>query len=260
MSDTLLILDWGIGGIGAFLEVRKRKPAFNILYWSDSGAVPYGKMTQETLSARVLDVLNAATKLGATHAIIACNAASTILPLIDPPIPTIGVIKKGIEKLIRDRQEGQKMEHIGIIGGARTIDSGAWSQPLIDHGFHVSANIAQPLSAIIESGKHLDPDSIPVFQSVLSGLEDVTDLVLACTHYVVASDVISAILPQATLFDPVNVCVDYMVENWPLGGLGDTRFLTTGNISEMEKSAKLAYNLDIAQNVSRAPKIQKKPA
>ena len=252
LEDTLLILDWGIGGIGAFIEVRKRDPNLNILYWSDSGVIPYGKMNQTILSARILEVLNTAKVLGATHALIACNAASTVLPLIDTPIPTIGVIEKGVEKLILDKLSGKVGEHLGIIGGKRTIDSGAWSQPLIEEGFQVNANITQPLSALIESGKHLDLDSRPIFESVLAGLEEVTDLVLACTHYVAARSVISSILPKATLFDPVGESVKFMLENWTISGTAKTRFLTTGDIHEMEKSAKLAYGFDLTGDVRPA--------
>ncbi len=249
---TLLVLDWGIGGLGAFKELRTKAPTLNLLYWSDSGEVPYGKMSETLLSSRILEVLDSAKKMGATEAIIACNAASTVLPLIHPPIPTIGVIVKGVEKLIVEKNADDPKTHIGVIGGRRTIESGAWSQPLIEEGFKLSSKIAQPLSAIIEKGLHDERSSKPTFERILSGLDNVSDLVLACTHYIAAENIISSILPNATIFDPVQECVDFIVRHWikdEIDGQGSSRFLTTGDIKEMEKSAKLAFGLNITGQV-----------
>ncbi len=241
-EHPLLILDWGIGGIGTLLKVGSVRPDLDIVYISDAGQVPYGKQTHAQLSDRVQDLVeHAAHHHGVTHAIIACNAASTIMPVSTFSIPVLGVIEKGLEVL-----EEVEAEHIGVIGGERTILSGAWTDPLEAMGFRVSSKIAQALSALIEAGQHLDSSSRPVFSKILSGFKDVDLLILACTHYVAASVLISELLPGVHLYDPVDACVDYALKEWPLsGGRASIRFLSSGDIDEMIQGAKLAYDYDI---------------
>ena len=240
-DPKLLILDWGIGGIGTFLKMRSARPDLDIVYISDAGQVPYGKQTQIQLSGRVQALVELAEQRGATHAIVACNAASTILQISSFSIPVLGVIEKGLDALA-----GSEAKHLGVIGGERTILSGAWTTPLEAMGFRVSAKVAQALSALIERGQHRALSSRPVFSGVLSGLEEVDLLVLACTHYVAASALISEILPGVHLYDPVDACIDYAIKEWPLsGGRGNTEFLTSGDVDAMIVGAKLAYDYDI---------------
>lgn len=220
------------------------RPGLDILYVSDAGETPYGKMKPKELQARILLLLRAAKHQNISHALIACNAASTILPTLDLPIFTEGVIEIPLQKIIKDGEK--KRPVLGIIGGKRTIESGAWSMPLCEHGFKIHEKIAQPFSALIEAGQHHNIKSFTTFKEVLHGLEEVTDLVLACTHYIAAKDIISKIIPKATLFDPVEYVVDQILIDWKLPtGTGETSFITSGDKLLMRKSAKLAFDIEI---------------
>jgi glutamate racemase len=50
---TLGIVDWGIGGIGLLQRLDVRAPRLPVVYWSDTGAIPYGKQQTRDLSARL---------------------------------------------------------------------------------------------------------------------------------------------------------------------------------------------------------------
>jgi glutamate racemase len=91
--ERLGFLDWGIGGLGIFRAFRRRRPGVPVLYWSDTGATPYGRLPAAALTARVRRVLQSMVGQGVTHAVVACNAASTVLPeLGEVGIPVMGVI------------------------------------------------------------------------------------------------------------------------------------------------------------------------
>ena len=70
--ERLGFLDWGIGGIGILRAFRRRRPEVPVLYWSDTGARPYGRLPAAELTARVRRVLRAMVGQGVTHAVIAC--------------------------------------------------------------------------------------------------------------------------------------------------------------------------------------------
>lgn len=47
------VLDWGIGGVDFAERFRVRMPDIPIVYLSDSGSVPYGKLSAPALALRV---------------------------------------------------------------------------------------------------------------------------------------------------------------------------------------------------------------
>lgn len=237
----LLIMDWGIGGLGAYNAVRQLRPDIDIIYLSDAGQVPYGKMRPNELQARLQLILEWAAQSNLSGVIIACNAASTALPGCALPLPTTGVIVPAITHI-----KTWPKQHLGVIGGVRTIESMAYETPLVEAGFTVSAKVAQPLSALIEAGAHHEPDAKPAFEAVLDGLDAVDTLILACTHYIAAVDLIASIVPAVRCFDPIDACVQLTTTTWSLPeGQGRTHFLTTGPVAQMIRSAKLAFGVEI---------------
>src|SRR6476661_1669802 len=84
LSVKLGILDWGIGGVGFYALTRARLPELPVVYWSDAGAVPYGKQAPADLARRLVTIGRwLKREAGVTHLAIACNAASSVLPRID---------------------------------------------------------------------------------------------------------------------------------------------------------------------------------
>src|SRR4051794_16387273 len=67
-------LDWGIGGVGIFQALRRLRPDVPVLYWSDTGATPYGRLPAVDLATRVARVVQAMADQGSTQVVVACNA------------------------------------------------------------------------------------------------------------------------------------------------------------------------------------------
>ena len=53
MIRKLGIIDWGIGGIGVYKLIKERRPEVSVVYFSDTGVMPYGKMSRAELAARL---------------------------------------------------------------------------------------------------------------------------------------------------------------------------------------------------------------
>ena len=55
-GPTLGMLDWGIGGCSVLAALQAHGVGCRVLYASDSGAPPYGKLTSTALAVRVQQV------------------------------------------------------------------------------------------------------------------------------------------------------------------------------------------------------------
>jgi glutamate racemase len=239
--ERLGFLDWGIGGVGIFRAFRGRRPEVPVLYWSDTGATPYGRLPAAELTARVRRVLRTMVGQGVTHAVIACNAASTILPRLgDVGIPVMGVIEPAIA-MVSPAFEGV----LGVVGGARTIRSGLYRRALATSRRQVIQRIAQPLSAHIEAGRVGTPAFERDLARILGPLASADAILLACTHYPSAREAFRRLAPRAALLDPAEAVVETLIARWRLPrGRGDL-FLTTGAPEEMRRAARTAWGSDL---------------
>ena len=240
MNHRLGIIDWGIGGISLYKLVKK---SVNVptIYFSDTGVTPYGKMSNRELSSRLDLVITWLKDSGATHILIGCNAASTAIPkLRTAGIPILGVVEPAIDAVARIRPSS-----LGLIGGRRTIVSGAYRTPLNEMGIPVKQRIAQPLSALIESGDISSPVLGIESERILRPLKTCSHILLACTHYPAAIDTLKQYVSSETRFiDPAGAVVT-RVKRWKLTGKGGDEFYTTGDEVAMLRAAKAAFDVDI---------------
>ncbi len=253
----LAVLDWGIGGLSVYNALE---PALggecSILYFSDAGATPYGKLGPAVLKQRLLAVVLAlAEKYGVRHFVIACNAASTVLPGLQVAFQkrgllVTGVIDRGVELLA-----ATPFRRAGVIGGRRTILSRVFPTRLRTSKGQVVGRIAQPLSAMIERGE-LDSERMhATLSTTLRPLQTCDALLLACTHYPAIAVQISRHLPGCRLLDPAGATAEYVVRHWRSHWENSARpprgsahiFLTSGDTAEMRRAAAAAFGNRLAR-------------
>jgi len=246
----LAVVDWGIGGLGFVRLLAARHPAVPVVYVSDAGCTPFGKLARRPLAARLDAILaHLADAHGVDHAVLACNAASTVLP--DLAAPRRGIAVTGVIAPAVDALAGHAPARIGVIGGRRTIASGLYGRGLRAAGHHVRQRVAQPLSAHVEAGRLDTPEVRRDVAGILTPLRDVEILVLACTHYPALSPLLAEGCPRAALFDPVESTLAQVEREWPLAEAGDERgthrYLTTGDPDAMRRSARLAFGMELGR-------------
>lgn len=246
--SSLGIIDWGIGGISIYKLIKERRPGTSVVYFSDTGVTPYGKMSRAELIARLETVLNFLRTCGVTHVVIGCNAASTALPFLKTNgLPVEGVIESAVEMAVK-----AKPGLLGLIGGRRTVLSHVYSRAFAKRGIKVKQRVAQPLSGLIESGDTGSQRLREESRRILAPLSNCSHILLACTHYPAIADVLrGAVSPQTKFLDPATSLVDKIVR-WKVDGDGRDLFLTTGDARAMKHAALAAFECDIG----RATKIR----
>jgi glutamate racemase len=240
-SPRLGVLDWGIGGMGVVRELRRRAPGVPLVYVSDTGFTPYGKVARAVLAARVARIVAALAAEGAVAVVVACNAASTVLGALGPtPVPVFGVIEPALGLVPRGFRGT-----LGVVGGARTIRSGLYRRGLAGKGRRIVSRIAQPLSGHIEAGTMGTAAAQTALDRILAPLRDADALLLACTHYPAIAPAIRARVPQATLLDPAEALVSHVLASLrlPVRRAPDL-LLTTGDPTAMRASTRRAWAFD----------------
>jgi len=237
---ALGIVDWGIGGLGVYREVRARCD-IPVLYFSDQGFTPYGKTPPQEVRRRLDAIFAFLSSKGAVHMAIACNAASAAHP--------------GSERISRIIPFGAAMlkarirRRAGLIAGRSTVFSRVYRREMAPFSFDLKQRIAQPLSAHIEAGR-LDGEALHRdLKRILKPLYSCEAILLACTHYPVISDQIAKYVnSDCRLLDPALAMADWLVNHAGLeSGPGSDRFFTSGDAAAFAKNAKLAFGVDVGQ-------------
>jgi glutamate racemase len=240
-KGQLAIIDWGIGGIGVYKLIKERQPDLPVIYFSDTGATPYGKMSRPQLIARLNAVIQMLKSKGVTHLVIACNAASTAIPYLNSDgIKIEGVIESAVAMTVK-----LKPKRLGLIGGRRTVLSGIYRKAFAAHGIKVEQRVAQPLSGLIESGDISSDTLRDECGRILSPLRNCSHILLACTHYPAVVNVMKDFVsPQTVFIDPAAELVK-RIGRWNLAIRGTDVFYTSGDAKQMKMASWLAFSCSI---------------
>ncbi len=234
------VCDWGIGGLGFYRLLREARPDLDVIYLGDQGVPGYGKLPRAVLAERLRMVFEEFRDREVGEVVVACNAASTVLDLAAVEgVRATGMIKGTLSEI------GSGRGPIGVIGGRRTIVSGAYARPLRAAGWTVRNRIAQPLSGLIEDGKANSSETEAALDAILRPLRGVGRLVLACTHYIALQEPIRRRLPNVELIDPATVVWSQLAPHLPFATdrVGSTAFLTTGDPTQMAQAAFAAFGV-----------------
>ena len=264
---TLGILDWGIGGVGFFTAFKARFPDVEVVYLSDAGCTPYGRLSARDLEARLVAIAPRLAQVGVTRLVVACNAMSTILPR--RPAGELGferlcgVIESAVKAVLET-----DVQVVGVVGGGRTVRSGAYGRQLRAAGLSVRQRVAQPLSALVEAGLAGSPAFRAEAERVMAPLARVEALVLGCTHYSAGVARFRELAPAAVIVDPARETLDRVVSGWFGGrtradgqdavrdpGAATGTFFTTGDPATTARAALLAFGVTVPPVVGVGPDL-----
>lgn len=190
-EPTILVFDSGLGGLTVLEQVRRARPDARYVYAADDAAFPYGRLSEDTLIARVLAVME---RLVAIHrpdlVVVACNTASTVvLPSLRRHFATPFV---GVVPPIKPAAEATRSRVVSLLATPGTV-ARAYTQDLVDTyagGCAVTLVGSPNLAAFAEAEMAGAPaydaaiaaEIAPCFVILDDGRR--TDVVcLACTHY-----------------------------------------------------------------------------
>lgn len=198
-NSPIGVFDSGLGGLTAVKELLKIIPNENIIYFGDTGRVPYGNRSRETIIKYATDDINFLRSLDVKMIIAACGTVSSVAfdVGLNLNIPFVGVIEPTAKAAVSATKNGR----IGIIGTTATIKTGAYKNEIykLDSKIKVFEKDCPLFVPLVENGFiGNDPVTKAVAERYLEELknQNIDTLILGCTHYPIISSIISQVIGQ----------------------------------------------------------------
>ena len=188
------VFDSGLGGLTAVRHLRNILPGENIVYFGDTGRVPYGTRSRDTIRRYASEDCQLLLANDVKYIIAACGTVSSVAQdiLTDLPVPAIGVVQATAAAAISATRNGR----IGIIGTSATIRSASFENALksMNPEVTVTATPCPLFVSLVESG-WIQPDdevAVPMVRRYLADVKTagVDTLILGCTHFPLLSPII----------------------------------------------------------------------
>jgi len=210
-SPKILVFDSGLGGLTVFREIVATRPDANFVYVADDAAFPYGRIAEDVLVTRLLEVMG---KLIAAHApdliVIACNTASTlVLPQLRAryAVPFVGTVPA-----IKPACAASQTKLISVLGTEATVNREYTRRLIADFAGPCEVTLVGSgrLAGYAEAELHGSPvtdaaivaELAPCFVARPDGRRTDT-VVLACTHYPLLLERLRRLSPWPVAFlDP----------------------------------------------------------
>ena len=200
MSDNRAIgvFDSGLGGLTVVKELKKILPNEDIIYFGDTGRVPYGTRSNETIKKYALQDEKFLLSKNVKLIIAACGTVSSVASdtanLI--PVPFFEVVSHASEQAFKTTLNNK----IGVIGTNATVKSEQHKKILkaLNPSVDVTATSCTMFVPLVEEGWY-DENDIVVLETVKRYLKPIVEagcdtLILGCTHYPVLSKAIKKIV------------------------------------------------------------------
>ncbi len=200
------IFDSGLGGLTAVKEMIKLSPHEELIYFGDTGRVPYGSRSSAAITRYACQDAAFLMSKKVDAIVVACGTVSTtsLSHLKETlPIPVIGVVEPSAEAAVKATKNGK----IAVIGTAATIRSGAFEKAIkeLSPNAEVVAQACPLFVPLVENGFVADGCEITrlAAEHYLSKIKEsgADTLILGCTHYPIIAGVISKVLPGVTLIN-----------------------------------------------------------
>jgi glutamate racemase len=196
------IFDSGVGGLSILRALRTELPHENFVYLADSGHAPYGERGDDYVTTRsraIVQHLRSQHPLKAL--VVACNTATAAaIHVLREEHPGFALI--GVEPALKSSVSLSQTGHVGVIGTQGTLGSAKFLalRDALTGTVRFTVQPCAGLAHAVETDNAIEKIALCARYIRAMGRfghepGDIDTLVLGCTHYLFASDAITAQLP-----------------------------------------------------------------
>ncbi len=216
------VFDSGLGGLTVVKEIIKELPLEDIIYFGDTGRVPYGTRSVDTIKKYARQDEKFLLTHNVKLIVAACGTVSAVAgdTAKELPVPFFEVVSHASKEAVKATRNCK----IAVIGTNATVKSGQHKAEILKLKPNAEViTVACPLFVpLVEEGWYKGDDVI-VLETVKRYLKPIIDfgadtLILGCTHYPVLSEAITRILGEnVTLINAgtatAKAVAEYLQEN-----------------------------------------------
>ena len=257
-ARPIVVFDSGLGGLTTVKKLTQLMPGEDIIYLGDTGRVPYGSRSRETIIKYARQAADFLAGFEIKAMVIACNTVcSTAHDMLDGfyGMPVYEVVTTPA----KEAALSTKNRKIGVIGTAATIRSGAYEAALKNISpelmvFSVPCPLFVPL---VENGRTSSDDvaALSIADDYLKELREagIDTLIMGCTHYPLLREVISKVMGRGiTLIDSgaetAKLVASDMRERGmtaPASEKGNIKYYVTDSVDGFSMPASLYMESDV---------------
>lgn len=255
------IFDSGLGGLTAMRELRRILPNENIIYFGDTGRMPYGGRPAAEIRRIAVQNIDFVEKHGVKAILAACGTISSNAQdiLSDCGTRTVGVLMPGVRELALTGKN-----KLAVIATGTSIKSGAFTREIhkLVPDAAVTAVACPDFVPMIEAG-HTDKSDPVVRDTVARTLEPVKAagseaLLLGCTHYGIIAEAIAEYLPGVLLIGAADAAARELAADLRSADALCSEhtydsFYTSGSIEDFVSLAPLMLGSALDSEVSYVP-------
>ena len=253
------VFDSGLGGLTAVKEMMDILPHESLIYFGDTGRVPYGTRSGETIIKYSKQDINFLNSHDVKLIVVACGTVSSVaLPEIlkTSETPIIGVVESAAEAAVNATKNGR----IGIIGTSGTIKSGAYAEWIKKENPEIETfSKACPLFVPLVENGHFDTEVARlVIEEYLAEIKEngVDTLILGCTHYPLLERAIGEFMGEnVTLINSGAEIAKALQYKFPellkKEGNAEYRYFVSDNIENFEHLASTFLRCDVNGQVKK---------
>lgn len=192
------IFDSGLGGLTAMKELETLLPDESIVYFGDTGRVPYGTRSSEIINQYAAQDIRFLKSQNIKVVLAACGTISSVARDVGKTcgLPFFDVLHATVQAAIRATKNGR----IGVIATPATIASGSYRQEILKlrPELQVFEQPCPMFVPLVENGYISPHDEVTnlVVQRSLSPIraKNIDTLILGCTHFPIIAPIISSVI------------------------------------------------------------------
>jgi len=242
------VFDSGLGGLSVVKELKRVLPYENIVYFGDTGRIPYGTKSPETVIKYARQDEQFLLQFNVKLIIAACGTVSSVAAFTadELPVPFIEVVTPTARAAVKASKNGK----IGVLGTNTTVNSCSYKNAILS--LNKEAEVVQmacPMFVeLVESGWIERDDEVTTATAkrylkplLLAGVDTI---ILGCTHFPAIKDIIADICGEGvTLINSGEQAAleaaKYLKENGLNGNGGKASYYVSDRPQSFAKTAEI---------------------
>jgi len=254
------VFDSGLGGLTALRQIYKALPCEQVVYFGDTGRVPYGTRSDETVIKYVNQDIRFISSFDIKLLLLACNTATSIAldRLKDSfGFPVIGVVENASTAAVNATKTGSVL----VLGTSATIRSKSYIKRLnaLNPAIEIYEQACPLLVPLVENGRYKVDDEIVrlILKEYLDPFKgkDIDTVILGCTHYPLLSEAVQRTVGDCvTLIDSGKEAVSSihgMITPNEYADRRDDRFYVSDSVHNFEALAETLLGETIYGSVEK---------
>ena len=263
MSDSrpIGVFDSGLGGLTVVRELKRLLPNEDIVYFGDTGRVPYGTRSNDIVRKYAREDEAFLLSQNVKMIIAACGTVSSVAYMTaeELPVPFLEVITPAAKAAAKATQNGR----IGVIGTPVTVKSRSHARAILRilPDAIIVANSCPLFVPLVEEGWISEQDDVTkaVAERYLSEIRKgaVDTLIMGCTHYPAIKNIIAEIMGEGvTLIDPGTATAETVKKHLEDNGMlnpkgGNCKYFVSDRPDAFSKTARILMGESIESNVNQ---------